>query len=132
MAWEGWDEFEVEFFHRCGGFDGIKMSVQRAEEDIGRESGFGEGELTGLGSTVIEGEGELEFGRGSLMMVEAVTESLQEAFCHEEERLVALDGRLELMGDAVVVLSAVEFEKTVVCAVGDVVESGEFLAKAFS
>lgn len=130
MAREGWDEFKVEFLHGRGGFYGIEMSVQRAEEDIGRESGFGEGELAGVGRTVVEGEGELEFGRGALVMVKAVAEGLQEAFCHKKERLVTLDGRLELVGDAVVVLSAVEFEKAAVFAMGNVVESGEFLAQA--
>ena len=130
VAREGWDEFKVEFLHGCGGFDGIEMSVQRAEKDIGRERGFGEDELTGVGGSVFEGEGELEFGRGALVMVKAVAESLQEAFRHKKERLVAFDGRLELVGDAVVVLGAVELEKAVVFTMGNVVESGEFLAQA--
>ena len=40
------------------------------------------------------------------------------------------DGRFELVGDAVVILTSVEFEEAMMFAVGDVVELGEFLAKA--
>ena len=64
------------------------------------------------------------------MVVEAVAEGLQEPFCHEEERLVVCDGIFELVGDVVVILSSVEFEEAMMFAVGDVVELGEFLAKA--
>jgi hypothetical protein len=41
------------------------------------------------------------------------------------------DGRFELVGDAVVILSSVEFEEAMMFAVGDVVELGEFFAEAF-
>lgn len=65
------------------------------------------------------------------MVVEAVAEGLQESFGHKEEGFVVGDGRFELVGDMVVILSSVEFEEAVVFAVGDVVELGEFFAEAF-
>lgn len=125
VAWEGGDEFEVEFLHGCGGFDGIEMGVKGAEEDLGREGGFGENELAGVGGSVIESEGEVELGGGALVVVEAVAEGLEEALGHEEEGFVVGDRGLELMGDAVVVAGAVELEEAVVFTEGDIVEAGE-------
>ena len=105
------------------------MGVESAEEEIGRESGFGEDELAGVRGAVVESEGEAKFGGGALMVGETVAEGLEESFRHEEERFVVLDRGLELMGDAVVVAGAVELEEAVVFAQGDVVEAGEFRAK---
>ena len=131
MAWESGDQFEVEFFGGSGGFEGIEMRVEGAEEDLGREGGFGEDELAGVGRSVVEGESEVELGGSELVVVEAVTKGLQEALGHEEKRVVIIDGRLEDVGDAVVVFGAVEFEEAMVFAVGDVVELGEVFAEAF-
>ena len=125
VAWQGGDEFEVEFPHGSGGFDGIEVSVERAEEGIGRESGFGEDEFTGVGGAVVESESEAKFGGGALMVLQTVAEGLQEAFRHEEEGLVTVDRRFEGVGDAVMIFGAVELEEAVVLAVSDVVESGE-------
>lgn len=36
---ESWNEFKVEFFDGCGGFEGFQMRVEGSEEDIRRESG---------------------------------------------------------------------------------------------
>ena len=65
-----------------------------------------------------------------MVVVKTVSEGLQESFGHKEEGFVVGDGRFELVGDAVVILSSVEFEEAMMFAVGDVVELGEFLAKA--
>lgn len=124
-------EFEVEFLHGCGCFNGLEMGVEGAEKDIRRERRLGEDEFAGVGSSVVEGKGELDFGGGALMMMETIAEGLQEPFGHEKKGLMALDRRFELMGDAVVVPGAVEREETVMFAVGDVVEPGEFFAEAF-
>lgn len=82
-----------------------------------------------MGGTIIEGEGEMEFGSGALVVVKAIAEGLQESFRHEEERLVAIDRRLELMSDAIVIPGAVEFKESVMFPVSNVVELGKFLAE---
>jgi hypothetical protein len=64
-------------------------------------------------------------------MMKAVAEGLQEPFGHKEEGLVVGDGWFELVGDAVVILSSVEFEEAMMFPVGDIVELGEFFAEAF-
>ena len=73
----------------------------------------------------------MEGGGGALVVAEAVAEGLQEAFGHEEERLMGGHGRLEVVLALVVLGCAVELEETMVLAVGDVVEGGQFTAKAF-
>jgi hypothetical protein len=131
VAREGRDEFKVESPHGGGGFDEVEVGVERAEEDIRREGWLGEDELTGVGGTVVKGESEEKLGGGALVVIQAVTEGLEEAFSHEKERFVAIDGRLEGVGDAVVSLGSVELKKTVVLAVGDIVELRELAAEAF-
>lgn len=66
-----------------------------------------------------------------MVVVKTVAEGLQEPFGHKEEGFVVGDGRFELVGNAVVILSSVEFEEAMMFAVGDVVELGEFFTEAF-
>jgi len=131
VAWEGWDEFEVEFADGGRGGEAIKVGVEGAEEDFGREGGFGEDEVAGVGGAVFEGEGEVEFGGGALVVCEAVAEGLEEAFGDEEDGFMVFDRGFEVVLDAVVVEGAVEGEEAVVFSVGDVVEAGGFGAESF-
>ena len=66
-----------------------------------------------------------------MVVVKTVAEGLQKSFGHKEEGFVVGDGRFELVGNAVVILSSVEFEEAMMFAVGDVVELGEFFTEAF-
>jgi len=84
-----------------------------------------------VGGAIFEGESEVEFGGGALVVFEAVTEGLEEAFGDEENGLMVFDWGLEIVLDAVVVEGSVEGEEAVVFAVGDVVEAGEFGAESF-
>lgn len=121
----------MKFPHGSGSFDGIEVRMEGAQEDIGQEGGLGENEFAGMGGTIIEGESEVKFGCSALVVAQAIAEGLQESLRHEEKRFVAIDRRLELMSDAVVVPGAVELKETMMFPVGNVVESGEFLAEAF-
>lgn len=131
VAREGGDEFKVKFEDGSGGGEAIEVGVECAEEDFGRESGLGEGEVTGVGGSVFEGEGEGEFGSGTLVVFESGAEGLEESFGDEDDGFVVFDRGLEVVLNAVVVEGAMEGEEAVVFAVGDVVEAGEFGTESF-
>ena len=81
---ESWDELKVEFLDGRGGFNGIEMGEQGSEKDLGRESGVGENKFASVSASVFEGEGELDFSGGALVVMKSVAEGLQEPFGHEE------------------------------------------------
>lgn len=131
VSWQGGNELQMKFFHGSGRFDGVEMEMKRTKKGIWRKSRLGKNEATSVSGPVIEGEGEVQFCRGALVMLETGAEGLQESFGHEEERFMTVDGWFKLMGDAVVVVGAVELEQAMVFPVGDVVESGEFFSESF-
>ena len=99
VSWEGWDEFEVEFVDGCGGGEVFEMSVEGAEENVGRERGLGHFHGTGVAGAVVEGKVEGYLSGGALMMSKAIAESLEKAAGDEENRFVVFDRRFEDVAD---------------------------------
>jgi len=68
VVWEGRKELEMEFQNGSGGGEAVEVGVKSAQEGVGCQRGFGEGEVSGVGGSVIEAESEVDFGSGALVV----------------------------------------------------------------
>jgi hypothetical protein len=94
---ESWEEAEVELGDGRGRVKTVEVGVERTQEDIGIESGFGLTELAGMRGAVFEGKHEMKGFCGPLLAREPLAEDLEETSSHEEEWIDAFHGRFEMM-----------------------------------
>ena len=94
---EGWEEAEVKLRDGRGRVKTVEVGVERAQEDIGIESGLGLAELAGMRGAVFEGKNEMKSFCGPLLAREPLAEGLEETSSHEEEWIDAFHGRFEMM-----------------------------------
>ncbi|MDB4418806.1 hypothetical protein N9275_00510 [bacterium] len=114
VTWERRTQPEVALGHRRGDADALEMGVQRAQEDIGIESGFGLPEMTRMGRPIFKGKREMQRLRRPLVAREPLAKDLEQASRDEENRINSFDRRLKLMGCLVILSRAMQLQQPMV------------------
>ena len=100
------------------------MSVEEAEKSRRIAGGIGDADLAEVEVAIVEGEGEMDALGGTLGRLETRAESIEISPQEKEERLEGIKRVFKFAGDLEMPRRAVEFEKSVMFAVDDVVEAG--------